>query len=154
MFRLNVGCGTLLKPGYTNVDKYIKDPRIVNRDICNLKYDDNSADEIFAQMVLEHESYNKTLKILEHWRNILKKDGVLIIGTINLDELCREWLNKGAEYITSLRGIYGSQDGPGMYHKIGFDFQSLKHYLQMVGFEKIYEMPTDHPHHLWVKAIK
>jgi len=52
--KLHLGCGPNVKEGYVNIDGYVTGEGVVNMDILNLEYSDNSADEILAEHLFEH----------------------------------------------------------------------------------------------------
>ena len=51
---MHLGCGPNVKEGYVNIDGYVTGEGVVNMDILNLGYPDNSADEILAEHLFEH----------------------------------------------------------------------------------------------------
>jgi len=157
MKRLNLGCNRCIWKGWDNIDLYSDIKGVIKMDVCDLKYPDKSVDEIWAQMVIEHIPRAGTVSTLKEWLRVLKPDGLITIGTINLDEACKDWLDKEkttpeGDYSYNLRGIYGQQCDAGNFHYTGFDFALLKKNLEEVGYDRINLMPPDHPHHLWVKA--
>jgi len=157
MKRLNLGAGKKLLKGWENIDLYTDVAGIVKMDVCDLKYDDCSTDEILAQMVIEHLPRTKIVSVLKEWFRVLKPDGLITLATIDLDNTAKDWLDKDkttpeGDYTYNLRGIYGQQCNEGNFHYTGFDFALLKKNLEEVGFDRIILRPTDHPHHLWVSA--
>jgi len=159
--RLHLGCGRIFKKGWENIDLYSDMPGVIKMDIKKLEYPDKCADEILAQMVIEHVPRMECVPTLKEWCRVLKPDGLITIATSDLDGMVRDWLDKGhqvevngqiKDYIYNLRGIFGQQNEPGQFHYNGFDFNYLKICLEKAGFDRVTLMPPDHPHHLWATA--
>lgn len=163
MERLNLGCGESLLKGWTNIDLYDDAPGTIKMDVRRLEYPDNYADEILAHMIIEHLPNSDVLPALKEWLRVLKPNCKLVIATIDLDGLCKDWLDKektveidGVEkdYTYNLRGLYGHQSDEGQFHHIGFDFPFLHKLMTEAGFVKINLLPTNHSHHLYVEGRK
>jgi len=152
--KLNLGAGEKFLTGWNNIDLYSDHPGMIKMDIRKLEYPDNSAEEIWAEMVIEHCSYKETPDILREWARVLKKDGKITIATNNLDKMFKDWLDKGPNYWRMLRGIYGQQTNEGQIHYAGFCFDYLKMLMENAGFKNIKELVPDSPYHLWVEATK
>lgn len=79
MVKINLGCGHFPKKGYVNVDK-VKNPNVdVVWDLENIPYpfQNDSADEIYAEHVLEH--LNNPIDVIKECHRILKPNGRLLI---------------------------------------------------------------------------
>jgi predicted SAM-dependent methyltransferase len=83
--RLNLGCGTEIKPGYVNSDILRRGLNIVEWNLNTLPWPwgDNEAEEILAIDILEHLD-NPVAFVDECWR-ILQPDGLLFIQTPRYD---------------------------------------------------------------------
>ena len=57
--KLHLGCGSNVKEGYINIDKFIQGPNINNFDILKLPFSDKSCDEILAEHIVEHLSFSE-----------------------------------------------------------------------------------------------
>lgn len=152
--KINIGCGNNVIPGWDNLDFYSDNPDVIKMNVKKLEYKDNEVEEILAQMIIEHFPRAEVIDILKEWCRALKQGEYIKIGTSNLDEMCRDWLSKGTGYLDNLRGIYGQQNAPGMFHYMGFDEQYLMDSMRAAGFKDVKILPTDHPHHLWAEATK
>jgi len=150
--KLNLGCGTKIKEGFVNIDLYPQSKEVIKGSIDKLDYPDNSIEEIHSDMSLEHMGYVDTPRILKEWNRVLIPCGSVWIRTMNLDGLCKDWMEKKFNYTGNLKGFYGSQTDEGQYHKTSFDFNYLKGLLEDAGFVEVAEETPDHPHHLIVTA--
>ena len=79
MPKLNLGCGGNIKKGWINIDLYSDGPDIVKMDVRKLEYPDGFAEEIWAQMVIEHISWKETDDVLKEWYRVLKKGGRILV---------------------------------------------------------------------------
>ena len=152
--RLNLGCGNILIPGYTNVDLYSPNAD-VKEDIRNMTFKQNSAIEIIAQQVLEHLPYRDVFETLKHWYNILDFGGTIEIGSPDIEFLFQGFLEgsdneKWQKYIWM---IYGEQTSasvseknnirnkvpfnPGLVHMGGFSLGYMIRMLEDIGFRMI-----------------
>lgn len=170
--RLNLGCGEIRWPGYTNCDLYPTqkagepDMRL---DLAAPPYpfDAGSVDEISCHHVLEHLPFATTEPVLREWHRILKDGGLVDIGVPDT-ELCMEMYGKaragGNEALRTwaLKTVYGCQqhpDGsyhPGQEHKAPFIRRELEALLKRIGFQIVesfwydaYDQPA-----VWVLARK
>ena len=76
MKKLNIGAGGKLLDGYDNIDLYAAG--CIKMDACDLKYEDNSIDEIVSFHMIEHVSRQDAEKMLKHWYKKIKYGGLLI----------------------------------------------------------------------------
>src|SRR5207237_8945713 len=54
--KLNLGCGSDIRPGYLNVDKFPATPEVVQADLPALPFGDGKADEVLLSRSEEHTS--------------------------------------------------------------------------------------------------
>jgi predicted SAM-dependent methyltransferase len=139
--KLNIGCGLNILDGYVNVDKIKTTPDTVVKDILNLDYPDDSAEEIYVRHVIEHffEADIKTL--LKSCHRMLQPGGKLVIETPDFERIVEAWtkgilskelLNKvlfgfAASANTRERELH-------MMHKFVFDEALLASFLVEQGF--------------------
>lgn len=83
--RLNLGSGSIYKPGYVNIDKFdsVADKVV---DVCDLPYESNTVESIEASQLVEHFDYIHYKYILSEWFRVLKPSGTLILETPDLEK--------------------------------------------------------------------
>ena len=91
---LNLGCGADIRDGFINIDLYSDNPKVVNMDVRQLKFADNSVDFILASDILEHFSHHQTAAILREWHRVLKPNGSIIIRCPSLYLQAKAYLDK------------------------------------------------------------
>ncbi len=85
--RLNLGCGTDIKPGYVNVDaRKIPGVDVVTDLAAKWPWDDGSVDEILMLDFLEHFPYRSTEGILQQAWKVLKPGGALVVQVPSFEE--------------------------------------------------------------------
>ncbi len=160
MTKLNLGCGNKRKNGYINID--IRKLPSVDRvmDISKLDYPNDSVDVIFSDQVLEHfphglkkENKNCVKNILKEWIRVLKSNGTITIGTIDIEYISRSIIEKKHKLEDCMRWIFGNQDYDHNYHKSTFTYEYLKRILNDLGIHKIEKIrsPTGG---LTIKGVK
>lgn len=103
-------------------------------------YPDNSVDVIYASHVLEHFYYgidNELINTLKEWHRVLKPHGKLMLSVPDLRVLCWLYLHPDAHPLERhhiMRIMFGGQINIYDVHKVGFDEDTLKMYLEEVGF--------------------
>lgn len=105
------------------------------------QFRDGSVREIYASHVYEHLAYRTELKpaLAEAWR-VLEPGGRLMIAVPDLDVLFGMFLDPALQphekfYVT--RMIYGGQVDAFDFHKCGFNFEILEHYVKQAGFRTL-----------------
>jgi len=149
--RLHLGCGNLHAEGWLNVDiRWARNVDVVD-DIRTLgRFPEGWADEVYACHVLEHFDFVETDRVLRRWTRVLRPGGTLRISVPDLDRITAIYQKNLAHFHTPghlpwTGLIYGGQDNPYDHHKNGFNFTSLKHQLEGLGYGEIEEYPHE-PH--------
>ena len=161
---LNLGCGERILPGFINVDKYYVDPQVINFDIFQLPFEDNSIDAIFCAHVLEHLPFRHARMAISEWARVLK--GCLYLGIPDI-ELIYEYFKINKDIDMFLVTLFGFQTDPsnvgsdlnyivneGHFHRCGFTKKMIQDQLEMNGFiiEELYNYDGWGTPSIWVKA--
>ena len=136
--RINVGCGEVIEPGYTNIDLH-HDLADVKMDTRALQYPDDSVDEIYSSHLLEHFGKREIPVVLREWYRVLKVGGTLKLNLPNLEWCLKNWLAKPEKerFGLALDMLFGHQAHEGEYHKTGFTRARLTALLTEAGFADI-----------------
>lgn len=180
--RLNLGCGSDVKEGYTNVDfREVAGVTKVDLSIFPWPFKDESADEILMFDFLEHFEYRKTKPILEEVWRVLKPNAFVDIQVPDFESCANAILGRepfncntcgyktprgkcpkcGQEDFllieSAMRRLYGGQDYPGNYHYYSFTKDYLEYILSSVGFGDFTYLEEEHQWLNWnfkVRAVK
>jgi predicted SAM-dependent methyltransferase len=132
---LNLGSGSKPISSYINIDSRAEcDPDIVC-DIRRLPYNEESVDRILASDILEHVGRLEIEAVLKEWYRVLKKGGLLIIKTPNVDTIIEAYQMQRIPFEEFIRKMYGGQEYPGNYHYVGFKPSHLASVLEIIGFK-------------------
>ena len=156
--RLNLGCGGRPLPDYINVDmdtleqirsrypnqQFNDDLVVVQHDIFNLPYPDNSVAEIRSEGLIEHLPFVDEPRFFYEVVRILKPGGILYLSTVDFEMAAKQWLAAEDDWKDFYRNdpkailsqhwfgtntynpvnrwgyltatFYGSQNGAGQFH--------------------------------------
>ncbi len=138
--KLHLGCGQRYIDGYIHIDVNNFDHIDYNIPIDNLSiFENDSADIIYASHVLEYFDREEVLKVLQEWKRVLKKGGILRVAVPDFNGLL-EVYKKTKDLDKILGPLYGKwniDNDKFIYHKTVYDFNSLSEVLKKVGFKSI-----------------
>lgn len=145
--RLHLGCGKKKIMNWINVDIDEEASPDINDDISILsKFEDESADLIYASHVLEHFKRTEYIGVLRTWYSKLKPGGVLRIAVPDFNAVVLRYKETGnIGEVTGL--VCGGQRNEFDIHFIIFDKKLLTHALEECGFRDVREWDwraTDH----------
>jgi SAM-dependent methyltransferase len=152
MYRLHLGCGDKILPGYVNVD--IVDERAGKKpdyqcDIRHLTFKNDVADEVLTVHVIEHFYYWEALAVMTEWTRVLKPGGRMVCETPNLVEACMELLkdpkaNAGPKGQRTMWVFYGDPKwkDPLMCHKWLYTPWSLADLMSESGLKNVHMEPA------------
>ena len=177
--KLNIGCGGRPLPGYINIDSdnlltlqarypnqtFSSDLEVVNYDIMNLPFDENTVDEVRADSLIEHLSFSEEPQFFYEVRRVLRPGGKFDFSTTNFEKIVKLWINAVDDwkefyrtddeaiekehwfgqysYSTENRWgylsamIFGSQNGEGQFHKNCYTSGKLRAILDHLCFEEV-----------------
>jgi ubiquinone/menaquinone biosynthesis C-methylase UbiE len=156
MLKLDLGAGAEKNPGFTSVDLY-DESADVRADICELPFENNSVDEIYALQVIEHIPYWKSQAMLGEMYRVLKPGATARIETPDIDIVCRKILEEGLQdkWIYNLVGEYYRpwdkeryedwENNAASIHRNPWNYNRLYKLAKTVGFSEIEKLggPTD-----------
>ena len=144
--KLHIGPGNTYIPNWINVDIFSNVRADIYSSALSLPYERESFDLIYASHVLEHFSKYFTLSALNHWRDLLKADGVLRLSVPSFEAICQYYLKtKNLKELSGL--LYGKQDNALNCHYVAFDQATLTEALNNVGFERVSPWDWRHTEH-------
>jgi len=139
--KINIGCGKDIRNGYINIDSRNNlDECVVVGDVENLPFESGTIDEILALDIYEHISHLRSLAMLQHWFDILKPAGKLILRSPSLDVIIEKYY-KTANTVDKIKRvieiIFGGQEYSGNSHFTICHPIIMKDYLTKCGFINI-----------------
>lgn len=108
--RLNLGCGTDLKPGWINIDLALNSPPVfdassvpatifVNHDLRRgIPLAKESCELIYSSHFFEHVEYGEALKLMRECYQLLKPGGIFRISLPDFKSACAAYLNNDHSY--------------------------------------------------------
>ena len=145
--RLHLGCGAKIIRNRINIDAIPQSPDVVVDDVMTLEtVEDGSVSEIYACHVLEHFGRREIEQVLETWFRKLSPGGLIRISVPDIEKVLEQYA-EGTPLAVLMGFLYGGQRNEYDYHKIGFDFRSLRTALETAGFAAVRRynwQETDH----------
>ena len=169
---LNLGCSNSVIPNFINIDKYIQSPDILNYDILDLPYGENTVDSLYCSHVLEHLSIRKSKIALKKLYGILKPGCLLFVAVPDLEVIMECLLSScydDYEKEWYLHCMYGYQieqnirdkslehpDYPPEFHLCGYTKDILSKEMIKIGYniKKIFSYNGWDTPSIWVEATK
>lgn len=148
--KLNVGCGTRIIDGWTNVDR----TGFAGVEICdvrNLSEKYKNAEIIYASHVLEYFDEREVLDVLADWYSVLVSGGVLRLSVPNLESLIIVYQKTKsiANIIGPMYGRLETERGT-IYHRAIYDYATLAFLLRTAGFRAIRKWDWQETEHSYV----
>lgn len=133
---MNLGCGSDVKTGYINGDRYNHDADVI-MNAHEIPSQTNRVELIEMHHVLEHLSQNDVILTLNECKRVLKPNGFLILSVPDLEACLKLFLKSpyDVQFGSIIKMIYGSQEHDGMFHKSGYTSRRLKYLIENVGFK-------------------
>ena len=113
-------------------------PHLYSHDITKLDFADSTVDLIYSSHVLEYFDREQVTDVLHEWKRVLKSNGILRLAVPDFESMAKLYL-QGYSLNSFLGPLYGkhSMSNFVIYHRTVYDFTSLKHLLESVGFVDI-----------------
>ena len=145
--RLHLGCGSKIIRGRVNIDAIPQSSDVVVDNVMTLEtVEDGSASEIYACHVLEHFGRREIEQVLGTWFRKLSPGGLIRISVPDIEKVFEKYA-EGTPLAVLMGFLYGGQRNEYDYHKVGFDFGSLRTALEAAGFVAVRRynwQETDH----------
>ena len=176
--KLNLGCASRLLSGYVNIDidsfddiklrypdvEISADEVFLQGDFFNLSFEDGSVDEIRAEAMIEHLSFEEESKFFYEAKRLLKSGGLLNFSVPDFEDIVIKWLAAKDEWLDFYRtddeailqehwfgqnsfsyhsrwgyltaAIFGPQNGKGQFHKNAYTVPKIQAICAKVGFDE------------------
>lgn len=135
---LEVGSGGNPQPGYIHMDRFVdcNTRHLVDLlgNAFNLPFKCSIFDGVLLFGVFEHFGYYEIQEVLLEIVRVLKPGGSLKFDVPDFDWFVTRYFDRaGIDPVRDdewfLKAIYGGQDGPGMFHKWGWNEKRLRDFL-------------------------
>jgi len=139
--RIHLGCGKRVMPGFVHIDLADYGHIDYRHDVRTLPmFKDATVSLIYASHIVEHFNADEVVRILQEWRRVLKKGGLLRLAVPDFEALVRVYTKY--KNLALIRGpLYGKQEAfdadKSFCHKMAYNFSSLKTVLEEAGFINI-----------------
>jgi len=150
--KLHLGCGKRnFGPEWIHIDGGNFE-HLSYKNITDLsQFNNESVDLIYASHVIEYFDREEVIPLLQEWKRVLKKGGVLRLAVPNFSIMCNLYIKGVYGNDRFLGSLYGKMkmNNNFIYHKTVYDEESLKEVLVSIGFSKTKLWnwrETDHSH--------
>jgi len=150
--KINLGCGSILRAGYVNVDLY-SEVADVKKDAADYLrgLPDDSVDEIITFHMIEHLHPKVAREMIRLSYQKLKQGGLIIVECPNFKETIREYLAGNKKRV---HNVYGHQRYPGDQHCWGYDDETLPGLFRWAGFNVTHVGPGTDRHIVWEPCLR
>lgn len=162
--KLNVGCGNDLLKGWLNIGLFseerihygatkVEDGALVlNFDMTEkLPISENSIKYVYASHFIEHLKFQDGIKMLERCYKTMKKGGVIRLTFPDMGLWIKNYYENNLEFFEKYKSIFLGGDNSiaitkgeifmsqvhNWGHKWNYDFESIKHILEKIGFSQV-----------------
>lgn len=164
--KFHLGCGTIFIRNYLNVGWWhhlgestlyanpngIADTYLYNHDLVKgIPAADNSLEVVYHSHLLEHLSNVEGIEFIGACYRVLQPGGIMRILVPDLELWSKKYISNDQFFFDEYRRV-GLADDKALYptngaifmgmlhnhgHKMGYDFETLKHILEQTGFHRI-----------------
>ena len=141
--KIHIGCGKRdFGPGWYNIDG-TNHPHVHYNDITKLPFKDESIELIYASHVFEYFDREEAVGLIQEWKRVLKKDGVLRLAVPDLEAMAKLYAKGQFPLENFLGPLFGKMEMEkggqivNIYHKKVCDYDSMKRFLKANGLNKI-----------------
>tara|TARA_B110000977_G_C11068987_1_gene488865 strand:- start:66 stop:710 length:645 start_codon:yes stop_codon:yes gene_type:complete len=135
--KVHLGSGEINLQGWINIDaRKFKHTHIVDQDFELKEFTDESISEIYLCHVLEHFSFEDSLKLLEKLNKKLSKGSVIRISVPDFSKL--KMIYDETSNLEQIKyAIMGGQNYENDFHKSIYDFKILSELLNKANFKDV-----------------
>jgi predicted SAM-dependent methyltransferase len=134
--KLHLGCNRRYIPGFIHIDM-AHYPHVDHNTAVEWlpMFEDNAIELIYASHVLEYFDRQEAVQVLHEWHRVLMPGGTLRLAVPDLEVLVTLY-NTTHNLDLLLGPLYGRMISAyvPIYHRTGYDFQSLRLVLEDAGF--------------------
>jgi glycosyltransferase involved in cell wall biosynthesis len=142
LMKLNLGCGRDKKEGWVNLDiDTTVEPDVLHDLSQPLPFLKATADEVLAQDILEHFTFEDVDTVIAEISRVLIEGGVLTVRVPSVNQIISQMTH---DHFTRNHFLYGDTSHTGVFgaHKVGYTPESLtvkmlQHNLRLVSFEVV-----------------
>jgi|TARA_B110000263_G_C15270654_1_gene493301 predicted SAM-dependent methyltransferase len=137
--KFNIGCGWRdFGEGWIHIDGGNYN-HLDSSDIFLKDYDNNSANLIYASHFIEYFDRDEIIALLNRWKEVLGPSGILRLAVPDFEVMVKLYFNDEYSLENFLGPLYGKMEmgNTSIYHKMTYDFNSLKLLLEKVGMRNI-----------------
>ncbi len=164
--KFHLGCGTIFIKDYLNVGWWphleehalfanpngVEGTVLYNTDLVKgIPANENTLDVVYHSHLLEHLSYKEGIAFVAACYRVLKPGGIMRVLVPDLELWCKNFVH-GNQFFFDEYLRCGLGDDKALYptngaifmgmlhnhgHKMGYDFPTLKHILELAGFHRI-----------------
>jgi len=140
--RLNLGCGSDIRTGFTNIDVAQQQlPLGLYRqgDVSNLDWlcTNSSVEEMLVLNVLQYIPYKVMDQVLSNWANKLCNNGCIKILSPDINILCKLFSSRNMDLTTFSANVFGSQDQIVNFGKSATDMKDICRQLESLGLKVV-----------------
>jgi predicted SAM-dependent methyltransferase len=137
-FRINVGAGHVIMPGYLNVDLRELPGIDITADVHRLPFETGEVSEIYSAHLLEHFPVEELRRsILPYWLSLLEDGGKLVSVVPDVETMVEERAAGRMPFSDFVEVMYGGQEYEGDFHFWGYSKESLTALLEEAGLEDV-----------------
>lgn len=131
---LNLGCGTDIRDGYTNIDIVPLNDSVVACDVRELDYDDESVDGMLALNILQCFPIQEIPQILTDWYAFLSEGAEIVVSVPSLSLAAEEYSFENWSASKFNTFLFGEQTNEGNFHLSAFDVTTLRNCFEQSPF--------------------
>ncbi len=141
--KLHLGCGTKKLDGWVNIDAVsMCQPDLVHDISRHLPYEDQQADEVLAEDLLEHFDKYIRFMVFAEWVRVLRIGGKITLQVPHFPKILRRYFKLGYDNFVDFifgENLWRSDIYIGHFgnHKWGYSKKTLQEFVRLFGIEPV-----------------